>query len=347
MKKPLAFLLTGILALSWLVLPVTGCDNANVGQDNQEYNDVFSIYLLAENIEGELPDDLDKLKLQEEPWLSIEDIDYYDYSTHYIYLKKDKASLFGEGLQNQMSSAMSSDFVVVADDERCYLGRFHPPFSSQMPMTPIISDYPGFELSPEDVIHIANSFSLDGTADLRNDHRIREALAQAGKLSLGLSVKLSDVEVNSQDSITGVSYSFAVTNESAEPLYVPDPGKMGASLFHYYTGGISLSSPEVYHIVLSTPYDSAVAPSAHGSGDIVWLTGDNWDSSWFTRLGSHESMERTITFTCDQIVSEGTYSCSFRYTGPSRIEKEARALSDGRLWIGTLASNTTEITTGG
>ena len=57
MNKPLAFLLTCILALSWLVLPVTGCNNASIGQDNQEDNDVFSIYLLAEKLEGELPDD--------------------------------------------------------------------------------------------------------------------------------------------------------------------------------------------------------------------------------------------------------------------------------------------------
>jgi len=336
MNKLFACLLTGILVLSWLVLPATGCDNTNVQENNQEHNDVFSIYLLAENLEGELPDDLDKLKLQEEPWLSIEDIDYYDYSTHYIYLKKDKASLFGEGLQNQMSSAKSSDFVVVADDERCYLGRFHPPFSSQMPMTPIISDYPGFELSPEDVIRIANSFRPDGSADLRDAPRIRDALSTAGKLSLGVSVTLSDVKVISRDGITDVSYTFTITNESDESLYVPDPDKMEAGLFHYYTGGITLAGSEVYQIVLSA-YDSSEAPQPH----------DSWDASWFTRLDSHESMERTLTFDSDQIVSEGNYSCSFRYSGPSRIEKEARTLSDGRLWIGTVESSPIEISTGG
>ena len=331
MKKPLAFLLIGVLALSWLVLPVTGCDNAGVDQDEQEHKDVFSIYLLAEKIEGGLPDDLASLKLQEEPWLSVEDIDYYDFSTHYIYLKEDKTSLFGRGLQNQMYS----DFVVVADDERCYLGRFHPLFSSQMPMTPIISDYPGFELSPEDVISITYPFRAESTEDLRNDPRILNALAQAGKLSLGVSVALKDVQVNSQDGITDVIYTFTVTNESDEPLYVPDPDKMGISLFHYYTGGIILYGSEIYSTVLSE-YDPSVAPQSY----------DSWDNSWFTRLDSHESMERTLTFDSDQIVSDGNYSCRLRYTGPSYIEKEDRTLSGGRLWIGTVETNIVEISTG-
>jgi len=150
-----------------------------------------------------------------------------------------------------MPSTMSSAFVVVANDERCYLGRFHPPFSSQMPMTPIISDYPSSELPPKDVISIKYPFRPDGSADLRNDSRIRDAISQAGKLSLGISVTLSSVKVNSRDDITDVSYTFTVTNESDEPLYVPDLSKMGAGLFHYYTGGIILYGSEVYSIVLS------------------------------------------------------------------------------------------------
>lgn len=53
-----------------------------------------------------------------------------------------------------------------------------------------------------------------------------------------------------------------------------------------------------------------------------------------------------MTFDSDQIVSQGTYSCSFRYTGPSRIEKDDRTLPDGRLWLGKVESNTIEISTG-
>jgi len=127
MKKPLIILLTGILVFSWLVLPLTGCDNACVEQNEQEHKDVFSVYLLAEKLEDEPPYDLTDLKLQEEPWLSIEDIDYYDFSTHYIYLKEDKTSLFGEELRN------ISDFVVIAKDEML-LGTFSSP-------VPFISAY--------------------------------------------------------------------------------------------------------------------------------------------------------------------------------------------------------------
>jgi hypothetical protein len=330
MNKLFACLLTGILALSWLVLPATGCDNTNVQENNHELDDVFSIYLLAEEIEGEPPYDLDKLNLHDEPWLSIEDIDYYDFSTHYIYLKTDKASLFGEELQPSASSA----FVIIAGGERCYLGHFHSPVSSWLPMTPIISYYPGFELYPEDIIHI-EKFELNGAEDVRKDQRIRDAISQAGKISMGLSIKLDDVKADSRNGITDVSYTFTVTNESDKPLYVPDPGKMGAGLLHYYSGGIILSTSERHQIVLSA-YEPSVAPQPY----------DSWDVSWFTKIDSHESMERTLTFDCDEIVSNGTYACRFNYAGPSRIEKSARRLPDGRLWLGKVESNTIEISTG-
>lgn len=330
MNKLFSCLLTGILALSWLVLPATGCDNTNVGQSNHELDDVFSIYLLAEKIENEPSYDLDKLKLQEKPWLSIEDIDYYDFSTHYIYLKADKTSLFGE----EWTDSTSSAFVVVADGERRYLGHFVSPVSSWLPMTPIIRSGTSFDMYPKDIIHI-EKFKLDGAEDVRKDQRIRDAISQAGKISMGLSIKLDDVKADSRNGITDVSYTFTVTNESDEPLYVPDPGKMGAGLLHYYSGGIILSTSERHQIVLSA-YEPSVAPQPY----------DSWDVSWFTKIDSHESMERTLTFDCDEIVSDGTYACRFSYAGPSRIEKSDRTLPEGRLWIGTIESNTIKISTG-
>lgn len=320
------------LILSLLVFPVTGCDSRDATQGDYTGKDIFSIYLLSERVEGEPPYDLDGFQLPEKPWLSIEDIDYYDFSTHYIYLKTDKASFFGEDWQIATPSA----FMVIAGGERCYLGHFHSLVMSWLPQTPTISFdpafNPGLDFYPDDVIHIEKC-GLDGSEDVRNDRRIKEALSKAGKLSSGVSVMLNDVKVNSHGGTTDVSYTFTVTNEGDEALYMFDPDKTGVDLFHYFAGGLYLYGSEVYVIVLSA-YDSTVQPYSY----------ENPDVSWFTRLNRHKSMERTLTFDSDDIVSEGAYSCRVGYTGPSRIEKNDRVRSDGRLWIGAVESNPVEIT---
>ncbi len=330
-KQTRGLLLTGVLALAWLILACSGCGSVSAPADTGGEEDVFSIYLVAGGTTGETSPDLGSLKLQEQPWLSIDDVAYYDFSSHDIYLKTDKSSLFGDDPQG----AKLSTFVVVAAGERCYLGYFHSPLMSWLPQAPVISSYPGLDLYPEDVIHI-DAYLLSGAVDPRADPRIRGALERAGKLRNGVSVALSDVSVTSDNSLTRVGYTLTITNNDDAPLYVPDPGAMGAGLFDYFSGGLAVSGGDGYSVVLSG-YDASLAPQPH----------DSWDASWFTRLDGHETMQRTLSFDCGEAVSPGLYSAYVRYSGPSRIEKAERAMADGWIWVGTVASNGVTLVAGG
>ena len=63
----------------------------------------FSIFLLQDsNITFQEAENqgLNNVKLKNVPWLSINDILMYDFSTHYIYLNKNKESLFEDMIDN-------------------------------------------------------------------------------------------------------------------------------------------------------------------------------------------------------------------------------------------------------
>jgi hypothetical protein len=327
MNRYAAFLLGGVLAIS-LLLPAMACSSKSHKPDSPENNDIFSIYMLPERVEGAPPYNLDAFELPEKPFLSVDDIDYYDFSTHYIYLNIDKASLFDEVWQRYMSNS----FIVVAGGERCYLGYFHSPVMSWLPPTPIISYDPEFDFYPGDIIHIYD-YSIDDSDDPRDDPRIEEALSQVGKLRPGISVMLDEVNIDSRDGKTVASYTFTVANEGDEVLYIFDPDKVGAERFHYYTGGLYLSGTDFYLTVLSA-YDTSKQQFSY----------DEFDLSWFTKLKSHKSMKRALSFQCDTTVPDGIYSCYFIFTGPSHVEKDNRILNNGRLWLGSVRSTSIKIT---
>jgi hypothetical protein len=141
------------------------------------------------------------------------------------------------------------------------------------------------------------------------------------------------VNIDNRDGLTAVSYTFTITNEGDETLYLFDPDRVGAERFHYYTGGLYLSGADYFFAVLSA-YDTLSKQFSY----------DELDLSWFTRLKGHKSMKRMINFECDTVVPDGVYSCYLLYTGPSHIEKDDRSLKDGRLWLGSVRSTSIEIT---
>ncbi len=122
---PMSTCFIGLMLM--LLIGICGCDDG----DTLSTEDVFAIYLPEDMNTDYIKQgkyELSNLQLRDEPWLSIDDIDFYDFSTHYIYLKQRGKAL----------PSWTSPFVVVANGERCYLGQFHSPFSSSLPMSPTI-----------------------------------------------------------------------------------------------------------------------------------------------------------------------------------------------------------------
>ncbi len=308
-------------------------NSGNIQQPN------FGIFLFSDDTVGTFDiqyDTLDSFVLRDDPILELDDIDFYDYSTHCLYLNKSKDALREKN--SLFGNQKGTPFVFMADGERCYLGTFWNGLSSlglnkDMPKIFAINwSY----LYPEDVIYINNyvTWESEGEVDQRFDDRIKSVLIDAGKYHAGIQVELTDVTIVSVSDIPAVRYTIEIRNNDQDNLYVPDPVKMDGYFF-YYSCGLSL-----HDINDSDGYDNSLMSIYSQSPD----PHDSWDFEWFTRIDSGESITREYTIIANEDIKTGEYECKLWYTGPKNINKEARNRPDGRIWIGRIWSSSFYLT---
>jgi hypothetical protein len=288
----------------------------------------FEIYFLKDTTITPYQADqenLNDLKLDSIPWISHNDIEFYDFSTHCIYLKSDKKDFFSYYDKGHFDPVLlSKPFVVCVNNIRCYLGSISSLALSMGPVGLHINEYDVWYY-PKDVIHISEEWSSN--EDIRSDSRIREALIQLNLYHAGLSVELQSVTIIENSDISNVQYTFNITNNDFDNLFVIDPDLMVSELFHYYTNGVTFNTPtnhiwsEYKHVQSPDPFDS-------------------WDTTWFIKLKHRESIQRSVRLKGYPPIPSGTYNCSFKFSGPDNIEKEQRVLRDSRYWIGEITSST-------
>ena len=297
----------------------------------------FALYLLKDSsieIYDILDTPLSELELENEPWLSTDDIDFYDFSTHCIYLKKEVKSLFNDTIDVLFPhSWWDKAFIVCADKKKIYKGFFHPgPSSMYASDIPHISDFSQFALYPADVLKIDWFPSLEVPDDIRNNNQIKEALIDGGLFHGGIEIKLISVGIVENTDTSTIKYKFGIINNDTENLYVIDSDKTGSALFHWWTNGVILKNTET---------------NKHFGSDLKQVTHLDpilrWEPEWFTKINSGESIEREIVLKGYERFPAGEYLCQFKYSGPTKIEKNDRYTNDGRYWLGEINSNIIEI----
>ncbi|MFA4922243.1 MAG: T9SS type A sorting domain-containing protein [Candidatus Neomarinimicrobiota bacterium] len=295
----------------------------------------LGIYLLKDTLltETDISQiDIDSLELNTEPWLSDNDIDFYDFSGHCIYLKTDKSHFFEnyspETVYMSNPLLMRKPFVFVTANERCYIGAFHSIALSSMPIGPYIDEL-DIGSFPPDVIHISRSWIGE---DVRSHPEIKEALISLNLYHAGIEIELTSVHVVDNSDTSTIEYSYVIKNNDQDDLYVIDPLKMGSELFHFYTNGPNLWNDEK-QIYLYSQYKKSTAPSPYYS----------WDMEWFTRIESNQRIERTVRLKGYPHIPVDDYVAYFYFANPKLIYKEDRYLSDGRLWLGDVESSILDI----
>ncbi|MBN1397894.1 MAG: hypothetical protein JXA06_07675 [Bacteroidetes bacterium] len=317
------------ISLCVAILFIAGCSGDSVDPTDIPKSS-FEIYLLADsNITAYQVSqtDIDQLILRNEPWLAGEDIEFYDYSSHCIYLKGDKNQFFGGDISTYRligSALNSSAFVIVAGSERCYAGYFHSIVMSSMPLGPYMDEV-DIGYYPADIMHISRSWWRD-SIDVRSDDRIKNALISSGLYHGGISVELKSVQVIDNSDTSTIEYIFKITNNDEDKLFINDPDKMG-DFFHYYTNGVVLQGEGT---LLQSLYKKITEPSV------------DWDQGWFAEIQQGASIERTVRLKGYPPIPAGNYDCSFYFKNP-HVPKQNRSLSGGRIWIGETASNRIQI----
>lgn len=317
-----------VILLTFLLLAISSCRDTHPLAPNEQ-SASYAIYFLQDSAlstHQAAQMNIDQLVLSEKPWITDNDILFYDFSSHCIYLKKDKGQFFNKysGMYFQFEPVLiDKPFVIIANNERCYVGSLHGAALSLSPAGPYMDEL-DVGYFPKDVMHISRGWN--DTADVRNDTRIKDAFTALGLYHGGISVELISVSVIEKSDTSTVEYTFKITNVDQDNLYVIDPDKMGSESFHYYTNGIVFNGNNG---LIQSTYKKTISPDPYYS----------WDINRFTEVKTNTSIERTVRLRGYPAIPVGVYSCSFTFSNPRMIEKEARAIAGGRIWLGSVSQS--------
>jgi len=134
----------------------------------------------------------------------------------------------------------------------------------------------------------------------------------------------------SVESTSGMlKYTFSITNLDTDDLYVLDPEKTGAGLFHYFTNGVYLEQDKKYYYPVrdATPYS---------------FEAGYYEMSWMTLIPAGKQIIRTTTIEKFPHLDPGTYQATFRFpsvfklsTSDWLVKKTDNHLV--RIWAGSIA----------
>ena len=293
----------------------------------------FGIYFLKDTtitIQQVLSGNLSDFELASTPWISSNDIEFYDWSSHCIYLKKDKSNYFPsyQTPYSIPSNWSNRPYIVVANKKPRYVNYFMTLSSVwliNIPYTGLLE----IRLYPEDVIASYLSAWMSFT-DPRNNDSVKTALIKKGLYHSGLEVSFdttNPIKVINGDTTT-VEYTLWFKNNDSDNLYFFDPDKIDTQMFHFWNNGPAIKSSNYLY----------------ESNKKITKNLTSWDSNWYTLLQSGESLKRTIRLKGYATIPNGSYSAQMLYACPEEIPKNVRINSQGRFWLGRTLSNRITIT---
>lgn len=319
---------TNMIFILFLLLFST-CD-INGPEQNRE----FAIYLLEDKsitMYNTSWDEFVDKTLEDTPFLSSENIDFYDWSSHLIYLKTDKTFLHDLFIDSTNGLQYNGcPFIVTGGSQPLYSGLvyFSPHgYVIQYPnISPTDLDY-----FPDNIFYIRGPYG--GGDDPRNLPEVKDALIEAGIYHAGIKVELDTRYGVNFHSVSGdtmeVEYRILIRNLDQDALYVLDPDKSEGWMYQFFT------SPPVF-------YDSLANPQIRSSTDYIGTapdTSDYADLDHYTLLLPGQSIKRTIRRGTYTNVQAGDYYTGIHHAAPIyTMTRSKRNNFWGRIWIGSTVS---------
>lgn len=248
--------------------------------------------------------------------LKHNDFEYYDYSSHLIYLKDNKS--FVNDIEN------IGEFKVFAGKEEIYSGQTSSGYSSFLPSGPVIGTHP--PLYNDNIVSIGFILFLDTLGnflpDPREDERIVDALKKYNQFHAGLSCEIKSVQYLSSNN---VKVELLLKNNDSFNYYFLDPEKTGVGLFHYFTNGLFIRDFDSYENYTHKIETVSADP---------WNT---WKKDWLSIINGNESKVITINYDNFEDVPKGKYKATFEFPGLSfQIDKRDIIQDSGQIWLGEL-----------
>ena len=253
------------------------------------------------------------LKMGDGTIVKTSDIDFYDVSTHMIYLKKEQP--YFQNYQDSMS-------VYVGNTE-IYSCPFHALYLSSLPQGEYISTPNIFY--EKDIIRISfcQIIDLNGKpqfSDHRDDKRIIAALKSSRLYHEGLRCEITSVNYSNGKAVLNIELS----NPDTFDYYYLDPDKMGIGLFHYFTNGLYI-------------WDELYTKSFTHKETVIH-TDRTWKKEWLSLIKSGQRKKISITYNHFDQIPAGKYKMFFQFPGLSHITPKDRILNGGRIWMGDICT---------
>lgn len=325
-----------------IVLIVLLSCNDNSVEPIAKNNHVFAIYYLKDTTLKAWDvweKDLNSFFLEDKPWLTENDIDFYDWSSHCIYLKKNKSNFFPKEknplhpeqeptIYQYLIKQHGKPWVVVANGTRCYWGCLD---SGLWDIPPIASiDLVSIDFYPEDILGIAQWAYVFYHFDIKDNETVKKALKEKGLLHEGIVASFEShesIKVINGDTTT-IEYTLNIKNNDPDNLYIIDPYKTKSEYWY----GMSLAP-----ILINTQTDKQYSPK------LAKQEAATWDKAWYYLLKSGETIKRTIRCKGYEYMPPGEYVIQTYYPSYIRINKNERITPEGRYWIGGKLTDTLRI----
>lgn len=292
-----------------LFVSLVSCSSENIWDNRSPNSNNFNIYFVKPGDEYMYREDveLDLLQLEETPWVKSSEIEFYDWSAQTFYLSKEV----------EKSDYSARNFVVTSGERRLFFGVFWPMYMSSLPMIPFIMPEDDW-WNPKDVIRF-NSIGYISVESLNDNEEFKSELIQEGLFCAGINVDITKLKkINSST----LEYTFIVTNLESQKIYVPDPSKMGAAHFHYYTNGVSLQQDN----------------NSFWPHDFETKESEKFSSKWYYKLKPGESITRTVKMGGYTNLPSGKVKAKFQFPGAHHLSAGEWKKPDGRIWIGSFAT---------
>lgn len=305
-------------------------------EDHEPIHAYFGLYMSMDSVLTQ--EKISTMNLSDfrlEKWLTNDMIEYYDFSSHMIYLKVNKKSFFPE-YQWFIGPEYSDyrkywqkyrNFIAVADDKRIYIGEMgqcgsYKPIAkiSSLEAAFIADDIIGITFYNELIVNYRYNLARDS----RNSEEIKNALKISGIYSGGLEYKVDDIKMYGQDTL---EVTAIIKNIDRNNLYV----------FNLLNG--VKSKP----IFILCNKNNATGYDFYFSKIISSDFSNNLDD--YYRLDKDKSIRFKCIAVSNKKVSDNDYYFYSDFYGERvNIQMDKRIKSDGRIWVGTLRSNYFDIT---
>lgn len=248
--------------------------------------------------------------------LGLSDIEYYDFSTHIVYLTENNSL---EGNFDKLQGAR-----IMVDGAEIYPLKIHESYSSSSPIGPHINrhidNFGDFAFR----ISFSNYPSGSGTGidDPRNDSRIIAVLKRHKKYRAGLSVETESITRQGNE----IRLRIKLRNLDNQSYYHLDPNKMGEGLFHYFTNGlIFFDAQEPGYQTNKLQHEQPVSFN-------------HWTLDWMSVIGGNETKTFNFIYPFEDVPTGRDLRFSFDFPSPERSISQRTDLiqGNGRIWLGTV-----------